>query len=230
MSTLLTIALALLLFNTNVYAEPTLQSHASIYQVVKETLDKKLTGVNDYQIDIMLLDSRLQLPECTEVLKGFTVLDTVKAGRISVGVRCDMNKRWSIFVSAQVKVYDNVLTLAKPLQRGELITQTALASERREVSKLRDDYFSDLRQVVNKQATRALAVGTVLNLHNVSEPLQVKKGDRVVIRNQCAGLAITMGGEAMMDGVKGQRIRVKNLNSGRIINATVEEPGLVSVR
>jgi flagella basal body P-ring formation protein FlgA len=33
----------------------------------------------------------------------------------------------------------------------------------------------------------------------------------------------------MMDGTKGQRISVKNQNSGRIINATVIELGLVSV-
>jgi len=38
-----------------------------------------------------------------------------------------------------------------------------------------------------------------------------------------------MNGVAMMDGTKGQLISVKNQNSGRIINATVIEPGLVSV-
>lgn len=39
-----------------------------------------------------------------------------------------------------------------------------------------------------------------------------------------------MNGVAMMDGIKGQSIRIKNENSGRIINATVIEPGLVSVK
>jgi flagella basal body P-ring formation protein FlgA len=34
----------------------------------------------------------------------------------------------------------------------------------------------------------------------------------------------------MMDGTKGQRIRVKNENSGRIISATVIEEGLVAVK
>lgn len=223
-------ALALISVCLSAEAEQGFQSHASIYQTVKNTLDDKMGGESDYRIEMVPLDSRLQLPECTKPLEGYTLTDIAKAGRVSVGVRCAMEKKWSIFVSALIKVYADVLVLSQPLQRGDIITRDKFFSEHQEVTKLRGDFFIEPASVENKQAARPLAVGTVLGARNVSEPLQIKKGDRVMIRSQQSGLAITMGGVAMMDGVKGQRIRVKNQNSGRIINATVEEAGWVSVK
>jgi flagella basal body P-ring formation protein FlgA len=39
-----------------------------------------------------------------------------------------------------------------------------------------------------------------------------------------------MRGKALADGGRGDRIRVKNLNSGRIISGTVSGRGLVQVQ
>lgn len=58
----------------------------------------------------------------------------------------------------------------------------------------------------------------------------VKRKDKVTISSAQPGFAIQMSGIAMTDGVKGQLIKVKNENSGRIISATVIEPGQVLVK
>jgi flagella basal body P-ring formation protein FlgA len=57
----------------------------------------------------------------------------------------------------------------------------------------------------------------------------IKRGDKVVISTKKSDFSIKMSGVAITDGTKNQLIKVKNQNSGRIINATVVEPGLVSV-
>lgn len=215
---------------TLAHAEQRFQSHESIYQSVKNTIAKKINKPTDYSLSIVPLDSQLLLPECTKPLEAFTTTDLVKAGRMSIGVRCNAERKWAIYASAMVSVYEKILILSQPVQRGEIITSAMFFSERRDVSRLREDYFTQAGQVENKQAARPLATGTILSLRNVSEPLVVKKGDKVVIRSANTAFSITMGGLAMMDGFKGQRIRVKNENSGRIINATVVEPGLVSVK
>ncbi|MDO9104269.1 MAG: flagellar basal body P-ring formation chaperone FlgA [Methylovulum sp.] len=221
---------ALSLFCALGHAEQRFQAHESIYLIVKNTIAAKISPAADYGINIVPLDSQLQLPECTQPLEAFAVAEHIKAGRVSMGVRCSAGQKWSLYVSALISVYENILVLAQPLQRGEIITPAMLVSERREVSRLREDYFTQAQQVENKQAARPLAAGSILSLRNISEPLAVKKGDKVLIRSTHTGLSITMGGLAMMDGVKGQRIRVKNENSGRIINATVIETGLVTVQ
>ncbi len=212
------------------HAEQRFQTHESIYQIVKNTLAKKTNQPADYNINFIPLDSQLQLPECTKPLEAIATTEVIKAGRISIRVNCSATKKWAIYVSAMITVYEKILILSQPVQRGEIITSAQFFSERRDVSRLREDFFTEVEQVENKQATRPLATGTILSLRNVSEPVMVKKGDKVVISSSNTAFSITMGGLAMMDGVKGQRIRVKNENSGRLINATVVEPGLVSVK
>jgi len=175
------------------------------------------------------LDSRLNLPQCAEPLEVFTTTDLIKAGRTTIGVRCNAEKKWSIFTSVIIKTYQMVVVLSQPIRRGEIITRQHLAIEKREVSKLREDFVIQMEQVENKQVTRQLDAGTILSLRNIAEPKLIKRGDKVVISTTKSDFSIKMNGVAMMDGTKGQLISVKNQNSGRIINATVIEPGLVSV-
>jgi flagella basal body P-ring formation protein FlgA len=97
------------------------------------------------------------------------------------------------------------------------------------VSNLREDFVTQIEQVENKQVIRQLESGAILSLRNVVEPTLIKRGDKVIITTTRPDITIRMSGVAMMNGTKGQLISVKNQSSGRIINATVIEPGLVAV-
>jgi flagellar basal body P-ring formation protein FlgA len=211
-------------------AEEKTQSLDSLYGFVKETIEQSVKTSAEYEISVLPLDNQLKLPECTKPLEVFKATDLVKAGRATIGVRCDAEKKWSLFVSAIIKVYEHVIVLTRAVQRGELITGQYLAVEKRDVSKCRGDFLTQPGQVENKQAARNLPAGTILGARSVVEPPMVKRKDKITISSAQPGFAIQMSGIAMMDGVKGQLIRVKNENSGRIIGATVIEPGLVLVK
>lgn len=222
-------ALALVFFTPG-HAEQKFQSHNSIYELVKDTVARNINTSAEYEISVLPLDSQLKLPECTKPLESFTTTDSIKAGRTSIGVRCNAEKKWSIFTTAIIKVYEDVIVLSLPVQRGEIITRQHLAIEKRDVSKLRGDFVTQAEQVENKQAARYAPIGTVLNLRSFIEPNLIKRRDKIIISSMQPAFAIQMNGVAMMDGAKGQLIRIKNESSGRIINATVVEPGLVLVK
>jgi len=222
------LALALGFFASG-HAEEKFQSHNSIYELVKDTVAKNINAA-EYEISVLPLDSLLKLPECTKPLEAFTTTNSIKAGRTSIGVRCNAEKKWSIFTSAVIRVYENVIVLSRPVQRGDIITGQHIAIEKRDVSKLRGDFITEAKQVENKQAARQMEAGDVLGFKNFIEPLLVKRGDKIIITTMQPAFAIRMNGVAMMDGTKGQHIRVKNESSGRIISATVIEAGLVSVK
>ncbi|MDO9267727.1 MAG: flagellar basal body P-ring formation chaperone FlgA [Methylobacter sp.] len=228
-NTSLILALTFILF-TAAHAEQSSQSHQSIAEAVKDYVEQNIHLSGEYEVTLTPLDSRLNLPQCVEPLDVFTTTALIKAGRTTIGVRCNAGKKWSIFTSVIIKTYQMVVVLSQPIQRGEIITQQHLAIEKREVSKLREDFVTQLEQVENKQVTRQLNIGTILSLRNIVEPNLVKRGDKVVISTTKPDFSIRMSGIAMMDGTKGQLITVKNQNSGRIINATVIEPGLVAVK
>jgi flagella basal body P-ring formation protein FlgA len=211
------------------HAEQRTQSHASINEAVKNFIAKKINTTAEYEISLIPIDSQLKLPECAEPLEAFTTIDLIKAGRNSIGIRCNAEKKWSIFTSSVIKFYQQVLVLSKPIQRGEIITSQHLSLEKRDVSNLRDDFFTETGQVENKQAIRQTQAGAILSLRNFVDPKLIKRGDKVIISAIQPAFAIRMSGIAVMDGTKGQSIRIKNQNSGRIINATVVGSGLVAV-
>lgn len=217
------------IFFATVHAGQSSQSHESIAEAVKAYIAQNINLPGEYEVNLTPLDSLLNLPQCAVPLEVFTTTDLIKAGRTTIGVRCNAAKKWSIFTSAIIKTYQMVVVLSQPVQRGEIITRQHLAIEKREVSNLREDFVTQIEQAENKQVTRPLGTGSILSLRYIVEPKLIKRGDKVVISTTKQDFSIRMNGVAMMDGAKGQLIQVKNQNSGRIISATVVEPGLVSV-
>jgi flagellar basal body P-ring formation protein FlgA len=220
------LVLTLVVFKTG-YTNQQFQSHNSIYEFVKNTVVQNITAT-EYEISVLPLDSQLKLPACQRPLEAFAI-SAMNVGRTAIGVRCDAEKKWSIFITAIIQVYETVVVLAQPVQRGEIITLQHLATEKRDVSKLRGNFITLTEQIENKQAARYLSAGTILGLNSFVEPKAIKRGDKIIISARQPDFTIRVEGVAMMDGIKGQRIRVKNENSGRIINATVMESGVVVV-
>lgn len=212
-------------------AEPRYQSHASIYQAVTHFITEKLGPSSDYDIRISPLDSRLKLPKCSDEISAFTAHnEALRAGRFSIGVRCGGKpKPWSIFTTGSLKIMQDVLVLTQPVSRGQILTRQMLAIEKRDQANLRSGYFHQIESVENKQSLRNLPAGAIINNHNVTDAVLVKRGEKVTISAASNGFMVRMQGKAMMDGVKGQTIRVKNASSGRTIAATVVKPGLVSI-
>lgn len=216
-------------FSSAVYAEESWQSHESIAEAVQSYVVKNINFPYEYELTQTPLDGRLKLPQCPQPIEAFSTTDVIKPGRTTIGVRCNSEKRWSIFTSVIIKTYQMVVVSTRPILRGEMITAQHLTVEKRDISNLREDFITEMQQIENKQAVRSLDAGTILSKRYFVEPQIIKKGEQVIISSSKADFSIRMNGIAMMDGVKGQVIRVKNQSSGRIINAIAVEPGLVVV-
>jgi len=212
------------------YAEEKFQTLDSIYAFVKNEITQKMNPAAEFEITVLPLDNQLKLPKCTEPLETFKIDDLIKAGRASIGVRCNSDKRWSIFVSAVIKAYESVIVLTRPVQRGDIITRQHLSVEKKDVSSTRGDFVTELERVENKEAARNLPAGAILGSKSVVEPPLIKRKDKVIISTGGSSFSVQMDGTALMDGAKGQVIKVKNESSGRIISGTVIEPGLVLVK
>ena len=210
------------------HAEPQWQTHESIYEAVKSYVAQNINTTAEYEINLVPLMDRLNLPLCTQPIQAFTP-NPIKTGRASINVRCNVGKKWAIFVSATITPFERIVIATRPLQSGETVTGQHAALVRKDVSQLHGNYLTQLDQVLNKQAIRTLPVGTVLMLKDFAEPILVKRGDHVLITSSGSGVAIKMNGIVQTEGRRGQMIHVKNQNSGRVINATVIDSGQVSV-
>jgi len=210
-------------------ARASVQSIESISEAVREALSQQIAEDHDaYRFTIEHIDPRLRLAACQQPLEVFQQSGNLSGGRVTAGVRCP-EPAWLIYVPVSVQFLRSVVVLTQSVQRGDFLTPDLLMLQTRDVARLSKAYMTDLTQAIGKQAQRALAAGSVLNRHDLGEPLLIKRGQHVTIEAASPVFSIRMNGQALADGALGQRIRVKNSSSGRIIEARVVQPNVVYV-
>ncbi|MGQ7792577.1 flagellar basal body P-ring formation chaperone FlgA [Faunimonas sp. B44] len=90
-------------------------------------------------------------------------------------------------------------------------------------------FAADRFEVVGKVARRTLVAGQPIPLGALGEPQLVARGASVQVVFREGGLVITAYGSALEPGRAGDVIRVRNLDSGTIINGIVQPDGSVRV-
>jgi flagella basal body P-ring formation protein FlgA len=132
-------------------------------------------------------------------------------------------------LSARISLTRDVLQAVRRIQRGDLITEDKVSIVRESTMRRQGEALTDMEDAVGKRATRSIRVGCTLNASMVEDPPVVTKGSPVTIIAENNLVRITTLGEALEDGRKGERIKVRNLGSGKEVFSTVEAPGWVKV-
>ena len=182
-----------------------------------------------YEIQVNQLDPRLRMPMCDKELTATQESPAQPIGRVTVRVRCDGASPWTVFVPAQVKLFRDVVVVARPLKRTAIIAFEDVALRERDISQINQGYLTSLDQAIGQKLTRPVVTDQVLTLVHLEQAEVIRKGDQVVISASSGALNVKMPGEALSNGGMSEQIRVKNLNSNRVIKARVTAPGQVEV-
>lgn len=175
------------------------------------------------------LDTRLQLKKCNIPLETFSTGARTNTSRMTVGVRCSGLNPWTLYVPVTISALVNVVFTSRALTRGALLDAADLQVQQVPMNKLPIGYVSDPGQVTNFELIRPLNIGTPITLSAVRPRNIVQQGQEVIIKAQIAGLQVRMTGEALKNGQSGDLIPVRNLRSGRTVEATIMNESTVSV-
>ncbi len=173
------------------------------------------------QINLTALDPRLRLAKCGAALEAFLPGGAKTVGNTSVGVRCPGPQPWTVYQRATVRVFDQVVVAGRFLSRGTLLSAADLRSERRELSVLSSGYETVPDALIGKQLRQALNAGTVIPPQIVKTPPAIRQGETVTLVIRQGGMEITSSGIALSDAGLGERLRVRNQTSKRVIEGTV---------
>ncbi|CAI8710611.1 flagellar basal body P-ring formation chaperone FlgA [Pseudomonas sp. fls2-241-R2A-110] len=182
-----------------------------------------------YEIEVNRLDPRMHMPMCDKELTATLESPATPIGRVTVKVRCDSSSPWTVFVPAQVRLFRDVVTTTRPLKRAGIIEPSDVMLRERDISLINQGYFTALDQAIGQKLTRPTVADQVLTLVHLEQAEVISKGDQVVITARSGTLSVRMPGEALSNGGLREQIRVKNLNSNRVIKAQVIAPGQVEV-
>ncbi|OUR73550.1 flagella basal body P-ring formation protein FlgA [Methylophaga sp. 41_12_T18] len=219
----------LLLPATAAYSVP-LQSTSSVEQVAYSyALSTVQASFDNAQIMMTPLDKRLRLKACETKLEAFANNPILGLGKQTIGVKCKSPVAWTVYVPVKVIVLEPVVVALRPLAVHHVISEADIKLQSRDIGSLRKGYIKKSQQIIGQQLKYPLAMGTVIS-PNMLRPLKViARGEQIMLVATAGKMEVRMSGMALSDGSLGQKVRVKNISSKRIVEGVVEGPGVVKV-
>lgn len=132
-------------------------------------------------------------------------------------------------INALVEVLMPTVLAKVFLKRGQIISKSDIYTEKQWKSKTAENIYNYEGDVIGKKVTRGIKAGQPLKKSLLKIPEDISRGDRVTILAVGKGLRITVPGIAGEKGRKGETIKVKNINSKKIIYARVIDSTTVKV-
>ncbi len=220
----------LFLFATTCNSEE-IQDNDEILAKAQEALEEQVLAAHGRPGEVKMgrLDPRLRLAACSGNLEAFMPPGSRVLGNTTVGVRCNAAAGWTIYASARVSLYGEVLVTTRPLARGDQITEDMVRLVERDLATLSRGYYDDIQLAIGQLAKRSMGSNTVLNPLMIEAPMLVKRGERVTLITGKPGFMIRSSGQAMADGGSGDLIRIKSNGSKRVVEGRVISQGVVKV-
>jgi flagella basal body P-ring formation protein FlgA len=208
-----------------------LQTHQSIQTAAEEFISAEVAASHGVVPVARAgrLDTRLRLAECDAPLESFLPAGGRTLGNTTVGVRCNGSQTWTLYVPVRVSVYETIVTAARPLSRGTVLQARDLTLVEKDLAQLRSGYFTNREELIGKQVTRPVLIGAAFTTQTVKNAQQIKRGDRIGLIATTGGLQVRMSGEALENGAMGEKIRVRNLSSKRVVEGIILSRATVQV-
>lgn len=181
------------------------------------------------RLEVGSLDPRLRLPACGEPLQATLAPGSTLRYRTVVRVGCSGPQPWSVQVPATVETDTDVLVLQRPLPRGAEPREGDVRTVRRRLPGLASAYVSSPDALGAWRLRRPLDAGSPLALEALELAPVVRRGQTVTVVTQAGGIDVRARGEALADAAPGQRVRIRNLESLKIIDGMAVESGQVRV-
>ncbi len=198
-----------------------------IYTQVQDFLLQDQQEGDSFQL--IPLDSRLRLKACAEPLDIRYQRNRSRSGQVVVEVRCRATSPWRVYLRARVERMREVVVSIAPTLKDEPVEMGNLQVALRDLSRLRQGYFETPDQLKGMYARKVIQGGEVLTPQLLYIPNLINKGDQVLIQIQRGELRVQMDGEAIEDGARDSKIRVRNHSSGKVVEGVAVAPGRVLV-
>lgn len=229
LSTIPGLLLLMSIIPTNCYSQ---EAHplADITKTAHDFVLNQIETTNDeVQVIVGRLDPRLRLHQCTLPLAAYDQHYETRQGLSTVNIRCNDSKPWTLYVPVSIKIFKMVATLKHAVIRNTVLTDDDIILRKMNINRLSSGYFDNIAQLKGKILTQNLAKGAVLTKNHTKAPTAIKRGQSVTLIAKNSVIEVRMRGTAMSRGAIGERIKVKNLNSKRIIEGVIIDKDLINV-
>jgi flagella basal body P-ring formation protein FlgA len=176
---------------------------------------------------------RLQLADSDEVALAAEVVSSGLAGspaRVEVTVFVNGERRRVVPVLLEVRFLQSVPVAKVRIERGQAVSPDVFQLEPRPA----DEAARAVRpeSLGGKRARRTILAGQVLTAADIESPEEevlVKPRDMVKLVARVGSMRVVAVGEALQEGRAGQMVRVRNVDSNKVVTGRVVERLVVEV-
>jgi len=206
-----------------------LQGTPAILKTVENYVRGETAGFpGQVVVSLGTVDPRVNLPACP-ALEPFVPAGGRLWGHASVGVRCNSQTPWTLYVPVNIKVIANVVHAARPLAQGQSVGTTDVALQKADLAQLPAGILTELSQAVGKTLVTSLMSGQPLRQDLLRSPPVIQQGQSVQLQAQGRGFSVSSEGKALASAAEGQVVQVR-IQSGRVISGIARREAVVEVR
>ncbi|MEL0027591.1 MAG: flagellar basal body P-ring formation chaperone FlgA, partial [Perlucidibaca sp.] len=183
----------------------------------------------DVRIRAQGLDPRLRLPACRQEIDISLPAGQRIGARTLLQLRCP-EPGWKVLMPVTVSARSEVMVAGQTIPAGTVLSSARLERQQRDVASLSQGYLDDAQALDGLRARLTIPAGAVISQPWVEPVPVIRKGQQVMLQSQLGGIVISMAGQALADAAPGERVRVRNSQSGKIIEGLAGADGLIEVQ
>jgi len=203
-----------------------------IRRIIQDALDKKdLFQGQQGEIKEIRVTNDLLLPAGRLSYRVDISEKPSRSNRIPVSVSIFLDGRHfrKVWASLVVDIHREVVVLNHAMRRYQRITTDDVSRVSMPLSDIPQNAIHGDQNVVGKRVKKSLLSGTVLRTDTVELPPLIKRGDVVTILATSGALQVTTLGTAKNNGQQGDRIRVVNLDTRKVLFGYILDSKTVQV-
>ncbi|MRS19725.1 flagellar basal body P-ring formation protein FlgA [Enterobacteriaceae bacterium RIT692] len=231
------IPLSLLLISAQLFAMPDAQTaRKQIYNqaVANATADiqrlAKQKGWKDFssKLNVFIPTEVSRFQRCPHPLtSALPAGDRLDLMRLRYDIRCDGATGWEISVTVKPDVYLPILVAKNVLERGRQLAASDVEMKKRNIVGLRDGFITQPDDAIGFTLKKRVRELQAIAPAHLDQPVLIERGQQILMIAEQDGVQARMMGEALKKGRKGDIIKVRNLQSQRVVNARVDDRGVV---
>jgi flagella basal body P-ring formation protein FlgA len=167
-----------------------------------------------------------------EIVLDVSLVDSNKdRGNIEliVSARSNITPFFKVSVIFKVRVFENVVIAKRKIGRHQRLTGEDIFLGKREITRIHDLSFSSVDDLTGKVAVRTIRPNAIITENIVETPQTIQKGSVVKLYIEANNFSIVTKGLAQEAGRIGEVIKIKNLDSKKVIYGKIMDPERVQI-
>lgn len=148
---------------------------------------------------------------------------------VSVSVFVDGAYYRKVWVTLKAEVLQEVVVLKHAMRRHQRITPENVKLVSMNLADVPQNAITADQDIFGKRVTKSLLPGTVLRTDTVELPPLIKRGDVVILKAASEALQVTVLGQAKSSGKQGERIKIVNIDTNKVLYGYVVDAKTVQV-